>query len=69
VKDGGFSLFSGTPIGSWLIKRFGFAMQNECGVAGYSANWVTFAVAACWMPLVLIPITLAKNEYLKNRNN
>ncbi len=58
----------GTPIGSWLIKRFGFAMQNEYGVAGYSANWVTFAVAACWMPLVLIPITLAKNEYLKNRD-
>ena len=55
----------GTPIGSWLIKHFGFAMQNEYGVAGYSANWVTFIVAACWMPLTLIPITMAKREYLK----
>jgi MFS family permease len=53
----------GTPIGSWLIKHFGFAMQNEYGVAGYSANWVTFIVAACWMPLTLIPITMARNEY------
>jgi hypothetical protein len=38
-------------------------MQNEYGVAGYSANWVTFIVAACWMPLTLIPITMARNEY------
>jgi len=55
----------GTPIGSWLIKHFGFAMTNEYGVAGYSANWVTFIVAACWMPLTLIPITMAKKEYKK----
>ena len=55
----------GTPIGSFLIKNFGFAMENEYGVAGYSANWVTFIAAACWMPLTLIPITLAKKEYLK----
>ena len=55
----------GTPIGSFLIKHFGFAMQNEYGVAGYSANWVTFIVAALWMPLVLIPITKAKKDYLE----
>ena len=55
----------GTPIGSFLIKHFGFAMQNEYGVAGYSANWVTFIVAALWMPLVLIPIRKAKKDYLE----
>ena len=57
----------GTPIGSWLIKNFGFAMQNEYGVAGYSANWVTFIVAACWMPLTLIPITMLKREIQRKK--
>ncbi|MBR0136970.1 MAG: MFS transporter, partial [Erysipelotrichaceae bacterium] len=55
----------GTPIGSFLIKHFGFAMQNEYGVAGYSANWVTFIAAALWMPLVFIPIRIAKKDYLE----
>ncbi|MBQ5412910.1 MAG: MFS transporter [Oscillospiraceae bacterium] len=55
----------GTPIGSWLINHFGHAMHNELGEAGFSANWVTFIVAACWMPLTLIPITMAKKEYRK----
>ena len=55
----------GTPIGSFLIKHFGFAMENEYGVAGFSANWVVFIVAACWMLLTFIPITMAKKEYLK----
>ncbi len=55
----------GTPIGSFLIKHFGFAMKNEYGVAGYSANWVTFIAAALWMPLVLIPIRKAKKDYLE----
>ena len=55
----------GTPIGSWLINHFGYAMHNELGEAGFSANWVTFIVAACWMPLTLIPITMAKKEYQK----
>ena len=56
----------GTPIGSYLIKHFGFAMQNEYGVAGYSANWITFIVAACWMPLTFIPITIAKKHYIED---
>lgn len=55
----------GTPIGSFLIKQFGYAMKNEYGVAGYSANWVTFVVAALWMPLVLLPIRTAKKDYLE----
>ena len=55
----------GTPIGSFLIKHFGFAMKNEYGVAGYSANWVVFIAAALWMPLTLIPITKAKKDYLE----
>lgn len=59
----------GTPIGSFLIKHFGFAMQNEYGVAGYSANWVVFIVAALWMPLTLIPITTAKKDYLEHLKN
>ena len=59
----------GTPIGSFLIKHFGNAMRNEYGVAGYSANWVTFIVAALWMPLVLIPIAKAKKDYIEHLNN
>ena len=58
----------GTPIGSFLIKHFGYAMQNEYGVAGYSANWVVFITAALWMPLTLIPITIAKKDYLESVN-
>lgn len=56
----------GTPIGSFLIKNFGFPMHNEYGVAGYSANWVTFIAAACWMPLTLIPISMAKKHYIED---
>lgn len=59
----------GTPIGSFLIKHFGFAMKNEYGVAGYSANWVVFIVAALWMPLTLFPISLAKKDYLEYLKN
>ncbi|MBR3355740.1 MAG: MFS transporter [Oscillospiraceae bacterium] len=59
----------GTPIGSFLIKHFGFAMKNEYGVAGYSANWVVFIAAALWMPLTLIPITKAKKDYLETLNS
>ncbi len=58
----------GTPIGSYLIKHFGNPMQNEYGVAGYSANRITFIAAALWMPLVLIPIAIAKKDYLKQQN-
>lgn len=55
----------GTPIGSYLIKHFGNPMSNEYGVAGFSANRITFLAAAIWMPLTLIPITLAKKEYIR----